>query len=385
MKKKTPVFAVAILLAFLPNARAAQNDRPTAESLAERLRQRPASRAAFEQVLADAAESLRRDPASGVALSSVLTDPAADPRVRGALYEVFMEAQEAAALRAVLAAAAGDLERVGDDWRKDREERGRVGATLQGLLGHPRLAEMKDDPNLLKLLEWGSWHGYEPVGQETARSELMLNAPVDEITRSHLFTNLFLSERGGESANCRMPLEIINAEDRARLRRPLQEWAGEPRDFPGKAMTVLVRLGDEATLQLLREWSVSDRLKDERLRAVFAHMVLLGEAYHDPAAALRYVRSIGIPAGSELVVCALASAVRLGVGRDELRAALFERERGVDEFLAQKGWTERSNRHMKSDWLWPIKEAALEMRLLEPNEWPQVKAPLSLEEMGGTP
>ncbi len=342
-------------------------------------------RAAFEQTLADVAETLRRDPTLAVALSSVLTDPAADPWFRSGLIGVFLKSDDASALRALLAAAAGELGQIADDWQKDREERSRVVAVLHGLQGHPHLAEMEGDPNLLKLLEWGSRHSYEGVGQGTARSELMLSAPVDERTRSHLFTNLFLYPSAAESLNCRMPLEIINAEDRARLRRPLEEWAGEPRDFPGKAVMVLVMLGDEATLQLLREWSVSDRLKDERMRARYTSIVLLGETHHDPAAALRYVRSSDNLSGSDLVICALASAVRLGVSRDELRAALFERERKVEEWIAlhdrQGPWRQR----LKSDWLWPIKEAALEMRLLEPNEWPQVKAPLSMEESGVTP
>ncbi len=363
----------------------AQDDRPAVETLAERLRQRPASRAAFEQVLADVAESFRRDPAGVAALSSVLNDPATDPRIRLALFGVFMEAEDASALRAVLAAARANIDRISDDGQEGLEARWRVDAALHGLLGHPHLAEMEGDPNLLKLLEWGSRHSYEGVGQGTARSELMLSAPVDEITRSHLFTNLFLYPSAAESLNCRMPLEIINAEDRARLRRPLEEWAGEPRDFPGKAVMVLVMLGDEATLQLLREWSVSDRLKDERMRARFTSIVLLGETYHDPAAALRYVRSSDNLSGSDLVICALASAVRLGVSREELRAALFERERKVEEWIAlhsrQGPWRQR----LKSGWLWPIKEAALEMRLLEPNEWPQVEAPLSMEESGLTP
>ncbi len=44
MKKKTSSLSFAILLAFLPTAWAAQDDRPAVEALVARLRQRPASR-----------------------------------------------------------------------------------------------------------------------------------------------------------------------------------------------------------------------------------------------------------------------------------------------------------------------------------------------------
>jgi hypothetical protein len=322
---------------------------------------------------------LRRDPSHGMALASMLSDLAVPSRVRLALIDVMVRADDAPTLRTVLAAAGSDLDRIRNDGQKEPEARLRVQVVLRGLLGHPRLSDMEGDANLLELLEWGSQHGFEGVGREEACAELMLSAPVDERARSRLLTNLFLFPNTRGQANCRMPLGAINTEDRARLRQPLEEWAGEVSNYPQRAVLALVMIGDEATLERLREWSVSDRLRDERRRSGLAELVIFGEGHRDADAALRYVRSCGIPAGSELAVCAMDDAVRLGASREALRSALFERERRVAELIVQRGWSEKSSRRLRSIWLWPVKQAGVELGLLGMEEWSQVTAPQPIE------
>lgn len=350
--------------------------------LVRSLRQGPASAGSLERMMDEVRTTLDRAPATSELFVGVLSDPEAPDAIRLALADTLIKVDQEATLRAVLAAAAADLAKVEQGGDADRHARWRVDCVLHGLVAHPRLGAMEGDENLLALLDWGSRHGYEPVGRESARFELLFRAPLDAGTRSRLLCNAILTQGPGAVVDCRMPLEMLREADRERLREPLRAWSGELATYPQYPVWALVLLGDKPTLELLRSWRGADRV-DERLRRGFRDLVALGEGRNEPAAALRFIESGGLLSSSNPGTCALESAVRLGAGREAVRAALFERERRVTAAVAELAKTERARKGLRRSCLWPMKETAVRLGVLTPDEWPDVTAPPS--DTGVTP
>lgn len=369
-------FLAWLLFAMIPSSSGAGDTYggpAAAERLAAALRQTPASNKALEELLAETRRLMQADPSLVALIVALLSDPEVSPAMNFALLETLLTVDDAAVLSSILRIAREDVDRATGDPANGIEARRRVTLVLQRLLDHPQLPEMRGNPDLLPVLEWGSSNGFEVVGSEPVHIKLILSAPVDEGARSRLLTNILLAPRSLASVDCRLPFEVLTAEDRLRLHLALEEWSGELSSYPQQAVLALVFLGDRPAIDLLRAWSDSDRVSDQRLRESFGGLVALGKARTDPEAALGYIRTRDIPGGS-LTNCALRSAVDLGVARDELRAALFERERLVMEFIGRRGI--RRYDMARRVYLWPIKEAAIEQGIMSRDDWPDVVPPI---------
>lgn len=315
--------------------------------------------------------ALKKDSTAAAHCIEVISDHDTPAPNRRLLVTVLVESDDIATLHALVGTAVADLDVMVHGGEGSQEARWRVESVLRGLGTNPHLAILNEDGNLLRLLEWASEHGYDLGGR--GRYELILKAPVDDRIKSRLFCNAILTPDGGGTVDCRMPLEVLEESDRARLRGLLENWTGELRTYPSKATWPLLLLGDERALEVIRRWRDADWV-DQRIRESVGDLVALGEGRRDPKAALRYLESGGLLASSEAAACVLQSAIDLGVDRDAVRNALFARERKVNAAAANLAKTERSIKSVRSGWLWPIKQAAMSAGVFDGEDWPDVVA-----------
>lgn len=364
------VSIVVVLVASQQVPARAQSNEPEWVRL---LRQEPQSAQALEVLGEQIGLALKEESDATAHCIAAVADPDSPPRIRQMLVTVLIESDRVSTLNALLSVIAADLDDVEQVGKQGEQARSRVESALRGLSTNPRVTDLREDKNLVDLLDWGSRHGYEFGGRERFRYELIQRAPVDARTKSRLLCNAILTPHGAGAVDCKMDLGLLNDEDRENLREVVRSWAGDLASYPSNVTWALLVLGDEQTLEIVRGWSENASI-DDRIRARVAELLAMGEARRDPTAALSFLESGGLPASGEAAACVLESAVAFGIDLETLRSALSARERQVSLKAVEMGKTERAQWVLRCTWLWPVKSTAVRLGVLKHDEWPDISA-----------